>query len=147
MTRKETIEKLDELIAYLNSCRGRDIDRFNLEQKVHSILEGLPISASTRSAIENVRASVKVPNEVLKYSSVDAVGAEHDKIVIVEMINILNQEKGIQVQAMQDEAQQKALKEQKKGNWIQIATLICSIVAALAALYPIIESLIKKMLN
>ena len=147
MTRKETIEKLDELIAYLNSCRGRDIDRFNLEQKILSTLKGLPISATTRSAIVNVRASVDVSRDVLKYSSVDAVGAEHDKIVIVEMINILNREKDAQNQAMQDEAQQKALKEQKKGNWIQIATLICSIVAALAALYPIIESLIKKMLN
>ena len=81
------------------------------------------------------------------HSSIEGCMREHDKRSIVEMINILNQEKGIQVQAMQDEAQQKALKEQKKGNWIQIATLICSIVAALAALYPIIESLIKKMLN
>lgn len=147
MTRKETIEKLDELIAYLNSCRGRGVTLFSIEHKVHSTLKGLPISATTRSAIVNVRASVDVSKDVLKYSSVDAVGAEHDKKTIITMINILKDEKDAQNQAMQDEAQQKALKEQKKGNWIQIATLICSIVAALAALYPIIESLIKKMLN
>jgi hypothetical protein len=63
------------------------------------------------------------------------------------MINLLNREKEIQVQAMQDEAQKENLAQQKRSNKIQIATLICSIVAASAALYPIIESLIKKMLN
>ena len=63
------------------------------------------------------------------------------------LISILRQEKDRYKQILDDEAQQKALKEQKKGNWIQIATLICSIVAALAALYPIIEPLIKKMFN
>ena len=147
MTHKETIEKLDELIAYLNSRRGRSLRNDDIEQKILSSLKNFPISASTLSAIRNVRSAINIPNEMFHHSSIEGCMREHDKRSIVEMINILNQEKGIQVQAMQDEAQQKALKEQKKGNWIQIATLICSIVAALAALYPIIESLIKKMLN
>ena len=141
MTRKETIEKLDELIAYLNSCRGRDIDRFNFEHKVHSTLKGLPISASTLSAIENVRASVKVPNEVLKYSSVDAVGAEYDKIVIVEMINILNREKDSQNKAMQDEMQKVALEEQRKGNVIQYRAFWCSIIATIISLMALIVAI------
>lgn len=141
MTRKETIEKLDELIAYLNSCRGRGVTLFSIEHKVHSTLKGLPISASTLSAIENVRASVKVPNEVLKYSSVDAVGAEHDKIVIVEMINILNREKDAQNQAMQDEMQKVALEEQRKGNVIQYRAFWCSIIATIISLMALIVAI------
>lgn len=143
MTRKETIEKLDELIAYLNSCRGRGVTLFSIEHKVHSTLKGLPISATTRSAIVNVRASVDVSKDVLKYSSVDAVGAEHDKIVIVEMINILNREKDAQNQAMQDEMQKVALEEQRKGNQIQKYALYVSIFAIIISLVSLVVSICK----
>ena len=147
MTREETIKKLDKLIADLNSCRGMDLCRNEIEQKVLSSLKGLPISASTLSAIRNVRYAINIPNEMFHHLSIEGFMREHDKRSIVEMINILNQEKGIQVQAMQEEAQQKALKEQKKGNWIQIATLIFSALAALAALYPIVKPLVEKIFN
>lgn len=143
MTREETIKRLDQLIAYLNSRRGRSLRNDDVEHKVLSSLKGLPISASTLSAIENVRASVKVPNEVLKYSSVDAVGAEHDKIVIVEMINILNREKDAQNQAMQDEMQKVALEEQRKGNVIQYRAFWCSIIATIISIIALIVSIIK----
>ena len=63
------------------------------------------------------------------------------------LIFILQQEKEQCKQILDDEAHKKVLNEQKKGNWIQIATLIFSALAALAALYPIIESLIKKVFN
>ena len=141
MTRKETIKKLDELIAYLNSCRGRGVTLFSIEHKVHSTLKGLPISATTRSAIVNVRASVDVSKDVLKYSSVDAVGAEYDKIVIVEMINILNREKDSQNKAMQDEMQKVALEEQRKGNVIQYRAFWCSIIATIISLMALIVAI------
>ena len=143
MTRKETIEKLDELIAYLNSCIGRGVTLFSIEHKVHSTLKGLPISATTRSAIVNVRASVDVSKDVLKYSSVDAVGAEHDMIVIVEMINILNREKDAQNQAMQDEMHKVALEEQRKGNQIQKYALYVSIFAIIISLVSLVVSICK----
>ena len=147
MTRKETIEKLDELIAYLNVCRGFRINLYEIERAINSALKGLPISASTRSAIRNVRASVELPREVLLCSGLETVEAERNKKTVVALIDILNREKEMQNQAMQDEAQKENLAQQKRSNKIQIWTLVCSIVAALAALYPIIESLIKKIFN
>lgn len=63
------------------------------------------------------------------------------------LIAILQQEKDQHKHILEEEAQQKALKEQRRGNWIQIATLIFSALAASAALYPIIESLMKKIFN
>lgn len=140
MTRKEIIEKLDELIAYLNSCRGRDIDRFNFEHKVHSTLKGLPISATTRSAIVNVRASVDVSRDV-KYSSVEAFSSELDKKTIITMINILKDEKDAQNQAMQDEMQKVALEEQRKGNVIQNRAFWCSIIATIISLMALIVAI------
>ena len=147
MTREETIKKLDDLIADLNSCKGMDLCRNNIEQKVLSSLKGLPISASTLSAIRNIRSAINIPNEMFHHSSIEGFMREHDTRSIVEMINILNQEKGIQVQAMQDEAQKENLAQQKRSNKIQIWTLICSIVAALAALYPIVRPLVEKIFN
>lgn len=147
MTRKETIEKLDELIAYLNVCRGFDINLYEIEREVHSTLKGLPISASTRSAIVNVRASVELPREILMCSGFETMNAERNKKTVVALIDILNREKDAQNQAMQDEAQKENLAQQKRSNKIQIWTLAFSIIAALAALYPIIESLIKKIFN
>ena len=146
MTREKTIKKLDELIAYLNSCKGQ-YRNTGIERKVLDSLKELPISASTRSAIMNVRASVDVPYNVLKSSNLEVLSAEHDKRSIVEMINILNREKEMQNQAMQDEAQKENLAQQKRSNRIQIWTLICSIVAALAALYPIVKPLVEKIFN
>ena len=143
MTRKETIEKLDELIAYLNSCKGRDIDRFNFEHKVHSTLKGLPISATTRSAIVNVRASVDVSKDVLKSSSVEAFSSELDKKTIIAMIDILKGEKDAQNQAMQDELQKVALEEQRKGNVIQYRAFWCSIIATIISIIALIVSIIK----
>lgn len=141
MTRKETIEKLDELIAYLNSCRGRDIDRFNFEHKVHSTLKGLPISATTRSAIVNVRASVDVSKDVLISSSVEAFSSELDKKTIIAMIDILKGEKDAQNQAMQDEMQKVALEEQRKGNVIQYRAFWCSIIATIISLMALIVAI------
>ena len=140
MTRKETIEKLDELIAYLNSCWGRDIDHFNFEHKVHSTLKGLPISATTRSAIVNVRASVDVSRDV-KYSSVEAFSSELDKKTIIAMIDILKDEKDAQNQAMQDEMQKVALEEQRKGNVIQYKAFWCSIIATIISLMALIVAI------
>ena len=62
-------------------------------------------------------------------------------------INILQSERKRQERLMADKAERENLGQQKRSNRIQIWTLICSIVAALAALYPIIESLIKSLLN
>ena len=143
MTRKETIEKLDELIAYLNSCRGRGVTLFSIEHKVHSTLKGLPISATTRSAIVNVRASVDVSKDVLKYSSVEAFSSEHDKKTIIAMIDILKGEKDAQNQAMQDEMQKVALEEQRKGNQIQKYALCVSIFAIIISLVSLVVSICK----
>lgn len=141
MTRKETIEKLDELIAYLNVCRGFDINLYEIEREVHSTLKGLPISASTRSAIVNVRASVDVSRDELKSSSVEAFSSELDKKTIIAMINILNREKDAQNQAMQDEMQKVALEEQRKGNVIQYKAFWCSIIATIISLMALIVAI------
>ena len=146
MTREETIKRLDQLIAYLNSRRGRSLRNDDVEHKVLSSLKGLPISASTLSAISNIQVEDDSSNHCIS-TNVFKMMEEYDRKYLIAMINLLNREKEIQVQAMQDEAQKENLAQQKRSNKIQIWTLICSIVAALAALYPIIESLIKKMLN
>ena len=147
MTHKETINRLDKLIAYLNICMGYSINLYEIEREVNSTLEGLPISASTRSAIRNVRALVELPKDVLMCSGFDTIKAERNKKTVVALIDILNREKEIQNQAMQDEAQKENLAQQKRSNKIQIWTLICSIVAALAALYPIVKPWVKKIFN
>ena len=143
MTREETIKKLDELIAYLNSCRGQRINRFGIESKIHSTLNGLPISASTRSAIANVRSSVDMSNEVLRLSSIEALSAEYDKKAIVAMIDILSSEKNEQTQAMQEEMQKTAIEEQKKGNQIQRNALYVSIVAIIISLVSLAVAICK----
>ena len=143
MTRKETINKLDELIAYLNSCRGRDIDRFTLEQKILSSLKNFPISASTLSAIRNVRSAINIPNEMFHHLSIEGFTREHDKRSIVEMTNILNREKDAQNQAMQDEMQKVALEEQRKGNQIQKYALYVSIFAIIISLVSLVVSICK----
>lgn len=143
MTRKETIEKLDELIAYLNSCRGRGVTLFSIEHKVHSTLKGLPISATTRSAIVNVRASVDVSKDELISSSVEAFSSELDKKTIIAMIDILKGEKDAQNQAMQDEMQKVAIEEQRKGNQIQKYALYVSIFAIIISLVSLIVALCK----
>lgn len=94
-----------------------------------------------------MRASVELPREVLLCSGFETVEAERNKKTVVALIDILNREKEMQNQAMQDEAQKENLAQQKRSNKIQIWTLAFSIIAALAALYPIIESLIKTIFN
>ena len=79
MTHKETINRLDKLIAYLNICMGYSINLYEIEREVNSTLEGLPISASTRSAIRNVRALVELPKDVLMCSGFDTIKAERNK--------------------------------------------------------------------
>lgn len=141
MTRKETIKKLDELIAYLNSCIGRGVTLFSIEHKVHSTLKGLPISATTRSAIVNVRASVDVSKDELISSSVEVFSSELDKKTIIAMIDILKGEKDAQNQAMQDEMQKVALEEQRKGNVIQYRAFWCSIIATIISLMALIVAI------
>ena len=147
MTREEIIKKIDKLIAYLNVCMGYSINLYEIEREIYSTLEGLPISASTISAIRNVRASVEVSKDVLMCSGFETINAERYKKTVVALIGILSREKEAQVQAMQDEAQKENLAQQKRSNKIQIWTLICSIVAALAALYPIVKPWVKKIFN
>ena len=143
MTHKETIKKLDELIAYLNSCRGRDIDCFNFEQKIFSSLKDFPISASTRSAICNIRASVAPSRDSVFSMSLEGIISEQNNNTIVALIDILNREKNEQTQAMQDEMQKVALKEQRKGNAIQYRAFWCSIVATIISIIALIVSIIK----
>ena len=143
MTREETIKKLDELIAYLNSCRGRDIDRFNFEQKILSSLKDFPISASTRSAIYNIRASVAPSRDSVFSMSLEGIISEQNNNTIVALIDILNTEKNEQTQAMQDEMQKVALEEQRKGNAIQYRAFWCSIVATIISIIALIVSIIK----
>ena len=62
-------------------------------------------------------------------------------------IDILQGEQDRHKRLMEDEAQKENLAQQKRSNRIQIWTLICSIVAALAALYPIVKPLVEKIFN
>lgn len=145
MTREETIVALDNLIAYINRCVGQRSSE--IEYNVLSTLKKLPISAPTISAITNIHIDDDSFNQIIHTSSIEGVMRQNDKKYIGVVVKILQSERAMQVQAMQDEAQKENLAQQKRSNRIQIWTLICSIVAALAALYPIIESLIKKLLN
>lgn len=143
MTREETIKRLDELIAYLNICRGLSINLYEIERKVHSTLDGLPVSASTRSAIRNVSASVELPKDVLMYSGFDTIKAERNKKTVVVLIDILSREKNEQIQAMQEEMQKTAIEEQKKGNQIQRNALYVSIVAIIISLVSLAVAICK----
>lgn len=153
MTHDKTIKSLDSLITQLNGLLVRSTDLRHLKDNLVMELNKISVSPSTINSIKRI--------EIKDYSSrgndlarqyygakeYEKMEREDYKATIESMISILKQEREAQVQAMQDEAQKENLAQQKRSNKIQIWTLICSIVAALAALYPIIESLIKKLLN
>ena len=143
MTRKETIKRLDKLIAYLNVCRGYSINLYEVEREVHSTLEELPISASARSAIRNVRASVEIPKDLLMCSGFETVNAERNKRTVAALIDILSREKHEQIQAMQEESQIIAIEEQKKSNAIQNRAFWCSIIATIISLIALIVAVCK----
>jgi hypothetical protein len=151
MTHDKIINSLDSLIAQLNSFLVKNVNLWHLKDNIVMELKKIGVSPSTINSIRSIEIEDFSRNHLARqyYGSQEYEKMEKNAYTstISTMINILKQEREAQVQAMQEEAQQKALKEQKKGNWIQIATLIFSALAALDALYPKIESLIKKLLN
>ena len=128
MTHDKIINSLDSLIAQLNSFLVKNVNLWHLKDNIVMELKKIGVSPSTINSIRSIEIEDFSRNHLARqyYGS---------------------QEREAQVQAMQDEAQKENLAQQKRSNRIQIWTLICSIVAALAALYPIIESLIKKIFN
>lgn len=151
MTHDKIINSLDSLIAQLNSFLVKNVNLWHLKDNIVMELKKIGVSPSTINSIRSIEIEDFSRNHLARQYYGGQKYEEMEKnaytSTISTMINILKQEREAQVQAMQEEAQQKALKEQKKGNWIQIATLIFSALAALDALYPKIESLIKKLLN
>ena len=159
MKHEEAIKILDETIIAINT-----LSTFSSNDPKQIIEGGKLIIKYAETALKKINAS-EITLKALKAISFESEytgpfatkiygiegttrGLNQSYVQAVEAVrSLLNQEKERRKQLLNEETQQKALKEQKKGNWIQIATLICSIVAALAALYPIIEPLIKKMLN
>lgn len=150
MTHIEIIESLNELITELNSCLAqgnRKCDKITIIQ----ILREIGVSTITINAINNINLPENLPNSLFRYVSEykdrynDAINEYKFSVQVI--INILQEERDTHIQAMQEEVQKENIEQQKRSNRIQIWTLICSIVAALAALYPIIESLIKKLFN
>lgn len=151
MTHDTTIKSLDSLITQLNGFLVRSTDLRHLKDNLVMELNKISVSSSTINSIKRI--------EIKDYSSrgndlarqyygakeYEKMEREDYKATIESMISILKQEREAQVQAMQDEAQKENLAQQKRSNKIQIWTLICSMIAALAALYPIIESLIKRL--
>lgn len=151
MTHDKIINSLDSLIAQLNSFLVKNVNLWHLKDNIVMELKKIGVSPSTINSIRSIEIEDFSRNHLARqyYGSQEYEKMEKNAYTstISTMINILKQEREAQVQAMQDEAQKENLAQQKRSNKIQIWTLICSIVAALAALYPIIESLIKKLLN
>lgn len=153
MTREETIKKLDSLITQLNGFLVRSTDLRHLKDNLVMELNKISVSPSTINSIKRIEIkdySSRGNDLARRYYGADKYGEmekEAYNVTISSMISILKQEREAQVQAMQDKAQKENLAQQKRSNRIQLWTLGFSIVAALAALYPIIEPLIKKMLN
>ena len=153
MTHDKTIKSLDSLITQLNGFLVRSTDLRHLKDNLVMELNKISVSPSTINSIKRI--------EIKDYSSrgndlarqyygakeYEKMEREDYKATIESMISILKQERETQVQAMQDKAQRENLAQQKRSNWIQIATLIFSALAALDALYPKIELLIKKLFN
>jgi hypothetical protein len=151
MTHDKIINSLDSLIAQLNSFLVKNVNLWHLKDNIVMELKKIGVSPSTINSIRSIEIEDFSRNHLARqyYGGQKYEDMEKNAYTstISTMINILKQEREAQVQAMQDEAQKENLAQQKRSNRIQIWTLICSIVAALAALYPIIESLIKKIFN
>lgn len=151
MTREETIKKLDSLITQLNGFLVRSTDLKHLKDNLVMELKKMDVSPITINSVKSIVIEDFSRDDLARrYYGADKYGEmekEAYNVTISSMISILKQEREAQVQAMQDKAQKENLAQQKRSNRIQLWTLGFSIVAALAALYPIIEPLIKKMLN
>lgn len=151
MTHDKIINSLDSLIAQLNSFLVKNVNLWHLKDNIVMELKKIGVSPSTINSIRSIEIEDFSRNHLARqyYGSQEYEKMEKNAYTstISTMINILKQEREAQVQAMQDEAQKENLAQQKRSNKIQIWTLICSIVAALAALYPIVKPLVEKIFN
>lgn len=149
MTHDKIIKSLDALIPQLNGYLVLNVDLKHLKDDVVMELKKMAVNPTTINSINRIKIEDFSHNDLARsYYGIDEYRKmERDayNATISSMISILKQEREAQVQAMQDKAQKENLAQQKRSNRIQIWTLICSIIAALAALYPIIEALIKRM--
>jgi hypothetical protein len=151
MTHDKIINSLDSLIAQLNSFLLKNVNLWHLKNNIVMELKKIGVSPSTINSIRSIEIEDFSRNHLARqyYGSQEYEKMEKNAYTstISTMINILKQEREAQVRAMQDEAQKENLAQQKRSNKIQIWTLICSIVAALAALYPIVKPLVEKIFN
>ena len=152
MTHDKIIKALDILITLLNGYLVRNIDLQVIRDVFVEELEKIEVSTATINSIAQMDIkdySRDSDLERMHYGAKEYENRKRDdyKRTIESMISILKQEREAQVQAMQDETQKENLAQQKRSNKIQIWTLICSIVAALAALYPIVKPLVEKIFN
>ena len=162
MEYKSRIELIDEAIKHLEAKSNsitfnKPNSKSNVEelkQYAISVVKRINGRESVISAIEEVSFSPQLKVEYSRfasnYDSAVQRGLKNYTEGVMSIISILRQEKEYYNELIKDEVQQASINEQKKNNKIQIWTLICSIVAALAALaalYPIIESLIKNKFN
>lgn len=159
MTHEEAIKILDAAIV--------EITTFNTpvytEQEAES--DGKYIKNVAIKALKDIGASLQMQQSIKdiyfgKYTNDVNLGAMCFGVVeatrkvsetylqgVQNTINILQSERKRQERLMADKAERENLGQQKRSNRIQVWTLVFSIIAALAALYPIIESLIKRLLN
>ena len=151
MTHDKIINSLDSLIAQLNSFLVKNVNLWHLKDNIVMELKKIGVSPSTINSIRSIEIEDFSRNHLARqyygWQKYEEMEKNAYTSTISTMINILKQEREAQVQAMQDEAQKENLAQQKRSNKIQIWTLICSIVAALAALYPIVKPLVEKIFN
>lgn len=155
MTHSEAIKELNDMLAFLRALLNRKYD-----DKESMKEQGDCAKEQVKNLLTKVNSQKGAALNMISFycdaNRMNFRDDDHSYLLktntcfcegIHALIDIVQAELNIQKQAIDEEAQQMALKEQKRGNWIQIATLIFSALAASAALYPIIESLMKKIFN
>lgn len=147
MTHEETIDILDALIITLN---GQSAFRTNLTRTKNYIIEELhktSVSSATINAILGIKVKEYTPNSLAQYC-LDLQGfekrdIEEYKSTLLSIINVLTEERERLKKILNEEVQQQAFEEQKKGNEIQYKAYICSIVAIVIAVASLIVAICK----
>ena len=159
MTHAEAIQRLDAAIAHVRTfltpvTHDKEAERNcnNIKQIAIQALIEVNASMQIQKSISDIffgkgLGGQSLTSALLGFNEATRLTSETYLSGVQSTIDILQGEQERYKRLMEDEVQKENLAQQKRSNRIQIWTLICSIVAALAALYPIVKPLVEKIFN